>query len=246
MPSGNTSENATDQVKALLFDVFGTVVDWRGGISREAAAFGARHGIDRDWMAFADDWRGLYQPAMEQVRAGNRGFVRLDVLHRENLDQLFAKYEITGISEEETDHLNRAWHRLRPWEDVLPGLHRLHRQYVLATLSNGNIALMVNMARNSGLPWDAVLGAEVTRSYKPMPETYLGSCEALGLRPDQCMLVAAHNGDLQAARDCGMQTAYINRPYEYGPHQKVDFEATSDWEFIANDMVDLADRMGCR
>ncbi len=234
-----------DNVEALLFDVFGTVVDWRGGIFREASAFGVRNGIDRDWQAFADDWRGLYQPAMEQVRSGDRGYVRLDVLHRENLDLLFQKYEITGIGEEEADWLNKAWHRLWPWADVLPGLNRLRRRYILGTLSNGNIALMVNMARNSGLPWDAVLGAEVTRSYKPMPETYLGSCEALGLRPDHCMLVAAHNGDLQAARDCGMPTAYVNRPYEYGPHQKVDFEATSDWDYIAADMVDLADKMGC-
>lgn len=234
-----------ENLKALLFDVFGTVVDWRGGIFREATAFGERNGIDRDWQAFADDWRGLYQPAMEQVRSGNRGYVRLDVLHRENLDLLFQKYEITGIPEEEADWLNKAWHRLWPWPDVLPGLNRLRRRYILGTLSNGNIALMVNMARNSGLPWDAVLGAEVTRSYKPMPETYLGSCEALGLRPDQCMLVAAHNGDLQAARDCGMSTAYVNRPYEYGPHQNVDFSATSDWDFITKDMVELADRMEC-
>lgn len=239
------TETAAGQAKALLFDVFGTVVDWRGSIFREAAAFGARHGIERDWQAFADDWRGLYQPAMEQVRSGGRGYVRLDVLHRENLDQLFVKYEITGVSEEAADDLNCAWHRLWPWVDVIPGLTRLHRRYILGTLSNGNIALMVNMARNSGLPWDVILGAEVTRSYKPMPETYLGSCEALGLRPHQCMLVAAHNGDLQAARDCGMLTAYVNRPYEYGPHQKVDFEAASDWEFIAEDMVDLASQMGC-
>ena len=232
-------------VKALLFDIFGTVVDWRTSIIAEGRAFGARHGLDRDWEAFADDWRGLYQPAMEQVRNGNRGFVKLDILHRENLDQLFAKYDIGGISEADTDRLNRAWHRLLPWADTVPGLCRLKRRFILTTLSNGNIALMVNLARNAALPWDAILGAEVAQAYKPMPEAYLRSCGALDLDPGECMLVAAHNGDLQAARDCGMRTAYVNRPTEYGPHQKTDFHATSDWDQVAESMVELADQLGC-
>ena len=232
-------------VKALLFDVFGTVVDWRGSIAAEAKSFGARHGLERDWEAFAQDWRALYQPAMEEVRSAQRGFVKLDVLHRENLDKLFVQYEIDGISEQDTDHLNRAWHRLVPWADTVPGMNRLRRRFILASMSNGNIALMVNMARYSALPWDAILGAEVARAYKPMPESYLRSCEALSLAPEECMLVAAHNSDLEAARDCGLRTAYVNRPTEYGPRQTVDFNATGDWDYIADTMIELADRMGC-
>lgn len=232
-------------VKALLFDVFGTVVDWRTSIIAEAKAFGAHHGLDRDWEAFADDWRSLYQPAMEEVRSAQRGFVKLDILHRENLDKLFHKYEIAGISEEDTDHLNRAWHRLLPWVDTVPGMNRLRRRYILGTLSNGNIALMVNMARHSALPWDVILGAEVARAYKPMPEAYLRSSDSLNLTPQECMLVAAHNSDLEAARECGMKTAYVNRPTEYGPHQKVDFHATSDWDYIAESMIGLADLLEC-
>jgi len=232
-------------VQALLFDVFGTVVDWRGSITREAEAFGKRHGLERDWEAFAQDWRALYQPAMEEVRSAQRGFVKLDILHRENLDKLLIKYEIDGISEADTDHLNRAWHRLVPWADTVPGMNRLRRRHILASMSNGNIALMVNMARYAALPWDAILGAEVARAYKPMPESYLRSCEALSLAPEACMLVAAHNSDLEAARACGLRTAYVNRPTEYGALQTVDFQATSDWDYVAASMIELADQMGC-
>jgi len=231
--------------RALCFDVFGTVVDWRSSIAREAAELGRRKGIERDWLAFADAWRGKYQPAMERVRSGGRGFVKLDVLHRENLDELLRETGWTGLDEAETDWLNRAWHRLDPWPDVVEGLNRLKRKYILATLSNGNVALMVNMAKRAGLPWDAILGAEVARSYKPQPQTYLNAADCLGLAPGQCVMVAAHNGDLIAAGECGFQRAFVVRPREFGPGQTTDIRAERDFEYVARDFVDLAARLGC-
>lgn len=233
------------EIKACLFDVFGTVVDWRGGITRAGEALGRAKGIEADWAAFADGWRGLYQPAMEKVRSGGMDWVPLDVLHRMNLDEMLARLGIDGLSEDEIDHLNRAWHRLDPWPDSVAGLTRLKAKFIIATLSNGNIALMVNMAKRAGLPWDMVLGAEIARAYKPQPEAYLRSCAALGLEPGQCMLVAAHNSDLLAAAGCGMRTAFVSRPTEYGPHQDKDFEAEHDFDYVARDFLDLADQLGC-
>ena len=232
-------------IKACLFDVFGTVVDWRGGITREGEALGRAKGIEADWAAFADGWRGLYQPAMEKVRSGGMDWVALDVLHRMNLDQMLAKFGVDNLWEDETDHFNRAWHRLDPWPDSVAGLTRLKAKFIIATLSNGNIALMVNMAKRAGLPWDMVLGAEIARAYKPQPEAYLRSCAALGLDPGQCMLVAAHNSDLVAAAGCGMRTAFVSRPTEYGPRQDRDFEAEHDFDYVARDFLDLADQLGC-
>ncbi len=232
-------------IKACLFDVFGTVVDWRGSITREGEALGRAKGIEADWAAFADGWRGLYQPAMEKVRSGGMDWVALDVLHRMNLDEMLAKHGIDNLTEDEIDHFNRAWHRLDPWPDSVVGLTRLKAKFIIATLSNGNIALMVNMAKRAGLPWDMVLGAEIARAYKPQPEAYLRSCAALGLDPGQCMLVAAHNSDLVAAGDCGMRTAFVSRPTEYGPHQDRDFEAEHDFDYVARDFLDLADQLGC-
>lgn len=236
---------AVAKVRALTFDVFGTVVDWRSSIHRELEAFGKKKGIQADWMAFTDAWRGLYQPRLSQVREGKRPWTILDALHRESLEELLMQFKVGGLTEDEKDFLNRVWHRLSPWPDSVAGLKRLHTKYPLATLSNGNVALMMNLARHSDLPWDAILGAEVTRHYKPQPECYLKTAEFLGLKPEQCMLVAAHNSDLVAASQQGYRTAFVVRPTEYGPHQKHDFKAEHAFDVIAKDMVDVAVQLGC-
>jgi len=232
-------------VKALGFDVFGTVVDWRSSIMREGEALGRAKGLDVNWEAFTDAWRGLYQPGLDKVRTGAMPWTRLDDLHRMSLDRLLVDFEIRGLSESEVDHLNRVWHRLDPWPDSVPGLTRLRKKYVLATLSNGNIALIVNMAKRAGLPWDAILGAEPARHYKPQPEAYLRTADFLGLRPEECMLVAAHNGDLAAAARVGFHTAFVRRPTEYGPTQTRDLRAEQAWDVVAESMVDLAAKLGC-
>jgi 2-haloacid dehalogenase len=232
-------------VQALTFDVFGTVVDWRNSLIREGEALGRPRGLHVDWAKFADAWRGLYQPQLERVRSGQVPWTGLDTLHRQALDQLLVDFKITGLGEAEIDHFNRAWHRLDPWPDTVAGLQRLKRRFIVATLSNGNVALIVNMARRAGLPWDAVLGAEVARHYKPQPEAYLTTAAMLGLRPEQCMMVAAHNGDLGAASSVGLRTAFVARPTEHGPGQTSDLKATRDWDVVADSFVDLADRLGC-
>jgi 2-haloacid dehalogenase len=235
------------QVKALVFDVFGTVVDWRSGIAREAAPFLARHGIAMEPHAFADAWRQRYQPGMEAVRSGARPFTRLDVLHRENLEGVLrdAGADPARMTEAELDALNRAWHRLDPWPDSVAGLTRLKTRFTIAPLSNGNIALLLNMAKRAGLPWDAILGAEVAQAYKPTPAAYLRTADILGLAPGEVMLVAAHNGDLAAARRCGLATGFVPRPTEYGPGQTKDLAPTEAWDVVATDFGDLADRLGC-
>jgi 2-haloacid dehalogenase len=236
---------AIDNVKALTFDVFGTVVDWRSSLIREGEALGKKKGLGVDWAKFADAWRGLYQPAMDEVRSGRRPWTKLDDLHRESLDKLLVQFGIEGLSEPEIDHLNRAWHRLDPWPDAVPGLTRLKKKFVLATLSNGNVALMVNMAKHGGLPWDTILGAEVARHYKPQPEAYLTTASLLGREPSECLMVAAHNGDLAAASAVGLRTAFVPRPNEHGPGQSKDVKPARDWDVVASDFVDLAARLGC-
>jgi len=236
---------AKDDVQALLFDVFGTVVDWRSSLIDDLARFGAGKGVKADWAAFADDWRGLYQPAMDEVRTGRRPWTILDVLHRESLDKLLVKYALTGLSEADKDHVNKVWHRLKPWPDTVEGLRRLKSRYIIGTLSNGNVGLLTRMAKHAGLPWDVVLGAETARAYKPLPQAYLASAELLNLAPSQVMLVAAHNGDLAAAAGCGLRTAFVARPAEYGPHQKRDFKADREWDVVADSFVTLANAMGC-
>jgi 2-haloacid dehalogenase len=233
-----------DSVKALLFDVFGTVVDWRSSIIREGQALGQARGLTVDWARFADAWRGLYQPMLSRVRDGKLPWTRLDDLHRMSLDTLLAQFGITGLGEAETDHLNRAWHRLDPWPDAVEGLTRLRRRFILATCSNGNVALIVNMAKRAGLPWDAVLGAETARHYKPQPEAYLVSAALLGLRPAECMMVAAHNNDLAAAARCGLRTAFVPRPTEYGPGQTTDLASDGSHDVVARDFLDLAIQLG--
>jgi 2-haloacid dehalogenase len=232
-------------VKALTFDVFGTVVNWRDSSAREATEILGARGHTIDGHRFAERWRARYQPAMEEVRSGRRPWTRLDDLHRENLLAVLDEFGIKGLSAAEIEHLNRAWHRLDPWPDAVPGLTRLKRKYILATLSNGNVALMVNMAKRAGLPWDAILGAEVARAYKPQPEAYLRTADLLGLRPEECMMVAAHNRDLVAARGCGFRTAFVARPTEYGPNQTKDLRAEHDFDAIADSFTDLADKLGC-
>ncbi|GAB4225531.1 MAG: haloacid dehalogenase type II [Methyloligellaceae bacterium] len=236
---------ALEGVKALCFDVFGTVVDWRTSIIRELKAFELAKGVKADWTQFADDWRGMYQPSMEAVRRGEREWRNLDTLHRESLITLLSRYKVQGLSEEDIDHLNKAWHRLDPWPDTVPGMQRLRRKFVLATLSNGNIALLVNMARRAGLPWDAVIGAEPARAYKPLPHCYIRNAQFLGLEPEQCMLVAAHNDDLAAARALGFHTAFVCRPTEYGPDQSKDLKPEEDWDIAVMSMTELADQLGC-
>ncbi len=235
---------ALSQIKALTFDVFGTVVDWRSSIIREGEALGRKLGIERDWAAFADAWRGLYQPSMSQVRNGERPWTKLDDLHRESLVTLLEDFEIPGLSKAAIDELNLAWHRLDPWPDSVEGLTLLREQFVLATLSNGNVALLVNMAKRAGLPWDAVLGAEVAGHYKPQPQAYAKTAAFLGLEPQECMMVAAHNDDLAAAAAQGLRTAFVSRPLEYGPGRTMDKGAEHDFDVIATSMVDLAHQIG--
>lgn len=241
--------SATTEVKALTFDVFGTVVDWRNSIIREGRAFGERHGIEADWVQFADDWRGLYQPSMSRVRDGERPWTRLDDLHRESLCELLERLGVDASGNgapgaAAIDDFNRAWHRLDPWPDVVAGLNRLRERYILATLSNGNIALMVNLAKQAKLPWDAILGAETSRHYKPQPETYLITADMLGLRPEQCMMVAAHNEDLLAARALGFRTAFVARPTEYGPEQSHNLRAEHDFDVVTDSFTGLAESLG--
>ena len=233
------------QPKALVFDVFGTCVDWRSSIAREGEALGRKRGVTHvDWLAFADAWRAQYQPQMETVRSGQRPWTTLDVLHREALDGLLPAFGLGELSEADRDELTRAWHRLDPWPDVVEGLTRLKAGYVIAPNSNGHIALLVNMARRAGLPWDAILGAEIARAYKPRPEVYLRCAEALGLAPAEVMMVAAHNGDLVAAAGCGLQTAFVPRPAEYEPGQASDLAAEHDFDLVATDFIDLANQLG--
>jgi 2-haloacid dehalogenase len=232
-------------IKALLFDVFGTVVDWRTGVAREAKAFFDERGIAVDASAFADAWRAKYQPAMERVRAGNRGYFPLDVLHRENLDATLADFGLgASVDPAARANLNRAWEKLPPWPDSVMGLTRLKSGYAIAPCSNGSIALMTWLARYGGLPWDTVLGAEIARAYKPQPAVYLASASALGLVPAEAMMVAAHNSDLAAARAAGLKTAFVPRPSEHGPGQTADLEPDSDWDVLALDLNDLARKLG--
>lgn len=232
------------EVAALTFDVFGTVVDWRGTIVREGAALSREWGVELDWAAFADAWRGLYQPAMERVRSGGRGWVKLDTLHRENLEELLPRFGLDGLDETQRDHLNKIWHRLDPWPEAVEGIARLKRRFVVAPLSNGNVSLIVAMARRAGIPWDLVLGAEVARAYKPMPEAYRSAAELLDLAPEQVMMVATHNSDLEAAAAAGLRTAYVHRPDEFGPGSKAGEAAWEGVDVDARDFLDLADRLG--
>lgn len=236
---------ATD-VKALLFDVFGTVVDWRTSLIDNFTKWGSAKGIDGDWIGLVDAWRGAYMPSMDQVRKHpDRGFVILDDLQRKSVEPLAAKLGITGLTSADFDYLTRGWHSLEPWPDSVSGLTRLKKNFIIGPLSNGNVALLTNMAKHARLPWDLVLSAEIFKHYKPDPETYLGAAKILSLRPEQVMLVAAHNNDLAAAKAVGLKTAFVPRPTEYGPLQNRDFGPEGEWDFVVSDLNDLADKLGC-
>lgn len=226
--------------KAYIFDVFGTVVDWRTGVGNVAAQWFSTKQIDFDPLNFADLWRDKYQPAMQRIRQGDRGYVSLDTLHRENLDQVLSE---TGLSDHFTDtecrEFNRAWEKLPPWNDVVIGLTELKKKAIIAPCSNGSIALMTRLAKFGHLPWDCILGAEIAQNYKPHPDAYLKSAAALALKPEDVMMVAAHNDDLVAAREAGLKTAFIARPTEHGEHQQTDLEPTEDWDRIIKVIGDL-------
>jgi len=230
-------------IRALTFDVFGTVVDWRGSIIREGRALGKQKNLKADWTAVADAWRDGYKPAMDRVRKRQLPWMSIDQLHRLILDDVLAKLNVDALTAQDREHLNLAWHRLRPWPDARSGLKRLKKRYVLATLSNGNISLLVNMARNAGLPWDCVFSAELFRHYKPDPETYLGAAALLGLQPSEVLMVAAHKDDLQAAKRCGLRTAFVRRPMERGPGAKADLSSDRSFDFNADDFNDLASQL---
>jgi 2-haloacid dehalogenase len=230
-------------VKALVYDVFGTCVDWRNGVARDAERILKPLGYQIDWLAFADAWRALYQPSMEEVRSGREPFVKLDVLHRRMLDQIRPKFGLEKLDNRVADDLNLAWHRLDTWPDTVPGFVRLKRKFILAPCSNGNIALMVDIARRNNIPWDAILGSEIARDFKPKPAVYLMTAAALNLQPPEVMMVAAHSDDLRQAASNGLRTAHVARPGENGPgtgestpRVPVDFAATS--------MEDLASQLG--
>lgn len=231
-------------LRALLFDTFGTVVDWRSSLIAELTAFGAERGVSADWAALVDAWRGAYVPSMDRVRRGEIPWTILDDLHRVSLDRLVAEHRIRGLTAADLAHINLGWHRLDPWPDSVPGLTRLRTRFIIAPLSNGNVALLVGMAKRAGLPWDTVFGADVFGHYKPDPETYLGACRLLNVPPSAVMMCAAHNGDLRAARALGLHTAFIARPTEYGPHQTRDFAAEENWDVVTDSIEDLAVKLG--
>ena len=241
---GQTIPERVQGVRAMTFDVFGTVVDWRTSIITEMQALERRTQISGDWEEFADRWRGGYGPAMRRVRNGELPWTKIDDLHRMILDTLVPEFGLETLNEAEIDDLNRVWHRLRPWPDVVAGLSRLRERYVLATLSNGNVALLVNMAKNAGLPWDAVLSAELASAYKPDPKVYLKAADLLGLPPEQVMMVAAHGGDLRASADIGFRTAYVPRPLEFGGESQRDLTPDPSFDLVATDFGDLADQLG--
>ena len=235
----NTPSRPLPQV--LAFDIFGTVVDWHGSIVREVQAL--YPGVDANALALA--WRAGYQPAMARVRSGELGWTRIDELHRMVLDDLLAQFGLAHLSEDQRLHLNRVWHRLDPWPDSVAGLVRLKTRFTICTLSNGNISLLTHMAKRAGLPWDCVLSAEVFRAYKPDPATYLGVAQLFDLRPEEVMLCAAHHDDLAAARACGLQTAYIERPLEFGASRIKDVSPQTGNDWHASDIQALAQGLGC-
>jgi 2-haloacid dehalogenase len=243
-----TGRSQVSGVKALVFDTFGTVVDWRGSIIAEGETWGKSKGISIDWGRFADRWRAGYAPAMDKVRKGQLPWTKLDALHRMILEDLLKEFVIQGVTEDEKDHWNRVWHRLKPWPDSVAGLARLKKKYTIAPLSNGNVSLLADMGKNAGLPWDLILSAELARHYKPDRESYLTAAELLSLKPEEVMMTAAHRADLQAARSFGLRTGFIHRPKEYGNSpthvRTADSAQPGDFDVVSEDMLDLASKMG--
>lgn len=234
----------SDSVKALTFDIFGTVVDWRTTIIQEGQVWQADIARPVDWEEFADAWRDGYRPAMDRVRRGELPWMHIDALHRMILDGLLVQFGIEGLTETQLDHMNRVWHRLMPWADTIRGLARLKKRYIIAALSNGNVSLLVNMAKHSALPWDCVLSAELAKNYKPEPEVYQTAARLLGLETNEVMMVAAHLGDVRGAQATGMRTAFVPRPLERGPNGTVDLIPDPSFDIVATDLTDLAEQMG--
>ena len=240
--TGYTAPSTGQTIRAVLFDTFGTVVDWRSGISSAVRAFAAARALPLDPEEFADAWRARYQPSMERVRSGQRPWVSLDTLHRENLDAVLRSHDIDAgaFAAGELISLAAAWHYLPPWPDSVEGIGRIKRDFIVGPLSNGHTALLVDMAKTAGLPWDVILGSDISRAYKPSLDAYRKPAALLGLDPGEVMLAAAHNSDLDGARTAGLATAFIARPAEYGPHQASDLTASGDWDLTANSITDLA------
>lgn len=233
------------EVDALVFDVFGTVVDWRSGVIRDGERLSEAKGLDVDWAAFADAWREEYQPSLARVRQGETSWRNLDALHRESLAQLLDRFDVDELTDEETEHLNRVWHRLDPWPDTIPGLNRLRSDYLIAPLSNGHMRLLTDMAKRAGIPWDLILSAELSRHYKPDEEAYLTAVDLLDLQSEEVMMVAAHERDLDASYEAGLRTAYVHRPLEWGPERAEDVERPDEsaYDIVAEDIVDLAEQL---
>jgi 2-haloacid dehalogenase len=234
-------------VQMLVFDTFGTVVDWRSGVIAEGEALARAKGLKVDWPAFADAWRGGYGPSMDRVRRGELPWTKLDRLHRMTLDELLVRFKIEGLTEEEKRHLNRAWHRLKPWPDAIAGLTRLRKRFVIAPLSNGNVSLLTNMAKHAGIPWDCIMSTELVRHYKPDPATYLMPGEFFDLEPQDVMMVAAHAGDLQSAKALGLRTAYVHRPLEFGrdrPDRTPPLPPPGQFDLSCKDFRELASQLG--
>jgi len=231
-------------LRGILFDTFGTLVDWRGSLVEMLGAWGAERGVSADWAKLADTWRGEYAPSMDRVRKGELPWTPLDALQRESLARLAPQFGLQ-LDDEALDRLTLFWHRLRPWPDSAHGLERLRHRFLLAPLSNGNVSLLADLARYAGLPFDAVFGADVFEHYKPDPETYLGACRLFSAPPERVMMCAAHNKDLAAARRLGLRTAFIVRPAEHGSGQTSDLTPAEDWDVVASSVEELADRLGC-
>ncbi|WP_085026219.1 haloacid dehalogenase type II [Ensifer aridi] len=234
-----------DDIKAIVFDTFGTVVDWRGSIISDLTSWGVEQGLDVDWADVVDRWRDRYNPQKARVRSGELPWTNLDELHFDALKSVFDEMGLPLLDEARMMHINKVWHRLNGWPDASRGLHRLKTKFIIGPLSNANVAILVNMAKHADLPWDNVFSCELFQHYKPDPETYLGVCKLLYLEPSAVMMCAAHNYDLAAARALGLRTAFIARPNEYGPGHTTDLKAEQDWDYVADDLEDLARRLGC-
>lgn len=235
---------ARNEVKALAFDVFGTVVDYRSTIIKEGEELNQAKGWQVDWGRFSDEWRGRYRPSLARVIRGEWPWQKLDALHRLALEEVLAEFGLSGLSEAEKSQLNKVWHRLQPWPDAVAGLCRLRQKFIVATLSNGNLALLVNMAKHSGLPWDCILSAELFKAYKPEAQVYQGAASLLDLEPSEVMLVAAHPDDLRAAKAAGLKTAFVPRPLEAGPGKSPDLSSGPEFDLVAQDFLDLAEKLG--
>jgi len=238
------TQSIVNSVSVLAFDVFGTVVDWRSSVIGEGELLGKAKGLEIDWAAFADAWRAIYRPYMDRVGTGKLPWTKLDDLHRQMLEETLSKFAINSLNEDEKKHFNLVWHRLRSWPDSVPGLSRLKSRFVITTLSNGNISLLTNMAKHGGLPWDCILSAENVRRYKPDPEVYLLVPQLFDFKPEQVMMVAAHEHDLQSAQKYGLRTAFVHRPLERGPGKAVEIPPVGRYDFTAHDFLDLAQQLG--